>query len=239
MSRFDGRKNNELRDIKIYPNYLENAHGSCLIKWGSTHVICTAMLELGVPLFKKASGEGWLSSEYSMLPGSTLIRKRRETIKPDGRSIEIKRLIGRTLRAITDFEALDGYTVWLDCDVINADGGTRCASITGAYVAFILAAKKWIAEKKLDKNPVTGQLAAVSVGIIDDEVVIDLPYKEDFRAQVDMNVVMNEKKQYLEVQGTGEGRPYTHDELSMMLRYAKKAIKEIMQIQTASIEGMK
>ncbi len=237
MSRPDGRKNNELRKIEIIPDYIPNAHGSCLIKWGNTQVICTAMMEEGVPPFKKDSGEGWLSSEYAMLPASTNTRKRRETIKPDGRSTEIKRLIGRSVRAICDYCALDGYTVWLDCDVINADGGTRTASITGSYVALMLASKKWLAEGKIQKSPVVGQLAAVSVGIVNDEVVVDLPYIEDSNAEVDMNVVMNAKGEYLEVQGTGEKRAYSQEELSLMLDYAKEAIKKIMSIQASAVFG--
>ncbi len=237
MPRFDGRKNDELRSIEIIPDYIPNAHGSCLIKWGNTHVICTAMLEVGVPPFKKDSGEGWLSSEYAMLPASTNTRKRRETIKPDGRSTEIKRLIGRSVRAVCDYSALDGYTVWLDCDVINADGGTRTAAITGSYVAFMLAAKKWIADGTLKKTPVVGQLAAVSVGIVNDEVVVDLPYVEDSNAEVDMNVVMNAKGEYLEIQGTGEKRAYSQDELSLMLNFAKDAIKQIMSIQASALFG--
>ena len=235
MPRPDGRKNTELRKIEIIPDYIPNSHGSCLIKWGNTQVICTAMLEEGVPPFKKDTGEGWLSSEYAMLPASTQTRKRRETLKPDGRSTEIRRLIGRSVRAICDYTALDGYTVWLDCDVINADGGTRTAAITGSYVALMLASKKWVEEKTLPKSPVIGQLAAVSVGIVADEVVVDLPYEEDSNAEVDMNIVMNAKGEYLEIQGTGEKRAYSSDELALMLNYAKEAIKEIMKIQAASV----
>ncbi len=237
MPRPDGRQNDELRKIEIIPNYIPNAHGSCLIKWGNTQVICTAMMEEGVPPFKKDSGEGWLSAEYAMLPASTNTRKRREKLKPDGRSTEIKRLIGRSVRAICDYAELDGYTVWLDCDVINADGGTRTASITGCYIALMLASKKWMAEEKIKKSPVIGQLAAVSVGIVNNEVVVDLPYIEDSNAEVDMNVVMNAKGEYLEVQGTGEKRAYTHEELSLMLSYAKDAINKIMQIQARAVFG--
>lgn len=237
MPRFDGRKNNELRKIEIIPDYIPNAHGSCLIKWGNTQVICTAMLEEGVPPFKRDSGEGWLSSEYSMLPASTLTRKRRTTIKPDGRATEIKRLIGRSVRAICDYSALDGYTVWLDCDVINADGGTRTASITGSYVALMLASKKWIEQEKIKKSPVIGQLAAISVGVVDGEVMVDLPYIEDSNAEVDMNIVMNAKGEYLEIQGTGEKRAYSQDELTLMLSYAKDAVKEIMKIQASAVFG--
>ena len=235
MPRVDGRRNDELRKIEIIPDYIPNAHGSCLIKWGNTQVICTAMLEEGVPPFKKDSGEGWLTSEYAMLPASTNTRKRRETIKPDGRSTEIKRLIGRCMRAICDYSALDGYTVWVDCDVINADGGTRTASITGSYVALMQAAKKWFDEGTLKKNPIVGQLAAVSVGIVGGEVMVDLPYAEDSVAEVDMNIVMNVKGEYLEVQGTGEKRAYTRNELKLLLDYAHDAIKEVMQIQTVAI----
>lgn len=237
MPRPDGRKNSELRNIEIIPDYIPNAHGSCLIKWGNTQVICTAMLEDGVPPFKKDSGQGWLSSEYSMLPASTFTRKKRSTIKPDGRATEIKRLIGRSVRAICDYSALDGYTVWLDCDVINADGGTRTAAITGSYVAFMLASKKWIKDEKLSKSPVKGQLAAVSVGVVGGEVVVDLPYVEDSQAEVDMNVVMNGKGEYIEIQGTGEKRAYTQDELSLMLTFAKDAIKQLMKMQAAAVLG--
>ncbi len=231
MNRSDKRACDELRNMKVTPNFIPSAHGSVLIEWGSTRVICTAMLEEGAPPFKEESGEGWLTAEYAMLPASTPRRKRRETIKPDGRSTEIKRLIGRSLRCVVDFKAMGPRTVWIDCDVIQADGGTRTASITGAYMALSLAAKGWLDRGIMDKSPVTSQVAAVSVGIVDGVPVLDLPYVEDSRADVDMNIVMTGEGEFVEIQGTGEGRSFSRDEMNALLDLATKGINELFIVQ--------
>lgn len=237
MIRQDGRKENELRSIMIIKDFAGNADGSALIEWGRTRVLCTAMLEERVPSFKTGSGEGWLTAEYAMLPASTPSRKARDRGIPDGRATEIRRLIGRALRAVVNFSALGERTVWIDCDVIEADGGTRTASVTGAYVALCLASQKWLKEGILTENPVTGQVAAVSVGIIDDTPRLDLPYEEDSRAQVDMNIIMTGDGRFVEVQGTGEQRSYTRDELNCLLDLAGEGIEALFTIQNTAIAG--
>lgn len=231
MNRLDNRAYDQLRAMKVTPDYIKTADGSVLIEWGSTRVICTVMLEEGVPPFKEDSGEGWLTAEYAMLPASTPRRKRRETIKPDGRSTEIKRLIGRSLRCVVDFKALGSRTVWIDCDVIQADGGTRTASITGAYMALALAAKGWMEKGIMKKSPVASQVAAISVGIVNGVPVLDLPYVEDSRADVDMNIVMTGEGEFVEIQGTGEGRSFTRDEMNALLDLATKGINELFVAQ--------
>ena len=230
--RFDGRQPDELRPVTITPNFTETSGGSVLITWGGTRVLCTAMLEAGTMPFLKDTGRGWLTAEYAMLPSSTLTRKKRESAgKPDGRSTEIKRLIGRSLRAAIDEEKLGENTIWIDCDVLQADGGTRTASITGAYVALVLGVKKWLAAGLIPENPIVHQIAAVSVGIVGGEPVLDLPYKEDSGADVDMNLVMNEQGHFIEVQGTGEGRAFSDDELAALIALGKKGIAELMRKQ--------
>ena len=230
--RFDGRQPDELRPVTITPNFTETAGGSVLITWGGTRVLCTAMLEAGTMPFLKDTGRGWLTAEYAMLPSSTLTRKKRESAgKPDGRSTEIKRLIGRSLRAAIDETKLGENTIWIDCDVLQADGGTRTASITGAYVALVLGVKKWLAAGLIPENPIVHQIAAVSVGIVGGEPVLDLPYKEDSGADVDMNLVMNEEGAFIEVQGTGEGRAFSETELATLISLGKKGIAELMQKQ--------
>lgn len=224
------RGNNELRDIRITPGFIGSADGSVLIEWGRTRVICTAVLDPNPPSFKIGTGSGWVTAEYAMLPASTGRRKRRETLRPDGRSTEIRRLIGRSLRGAVDYKAIGERTIWLDCDVIEADGGTRTASITGAWLALALAAKKWTKEGVMDKNPVIKQVAAVSVGLVDDTVLLDLEYIEDSRAQVDMNIIMSHGE-YIEVQGTGEGRAYSRDELNALLDMANEGITVLCKLQ--------
>lgn len=230
--RYDGRQPDELRPVTITPNFTETAGGSVLITWGGTRVLCTAMLEAGTMPFLKDTGRGWLTAEYAMLPSSTLTRKKRESAgKPDGRSTEIKRLIGRSLRAAIDEEKLGENTIWIDCDVLQADGGTRTASITGSYVALVLGVRKWLAAGLIPEDPIVHQIAAVSVGIVGGQPVLDLPYKEDSGADVDMNLVMNEEGAFIEVQGTGEGRAFSEAELAALISLGKKGIAELMEKQ--------
>lgn len=236
--RPDGRLNNQLRSIKITPNFIGSADGSALIEWGRTRVICTAVMEQKVPPFKMQTGEGWLTAEYGMLPASTNTRKPRETLKPDGRSMEIRRLIGRTMRAALDFKVLGERTVWLDCDVIEADGGTRTASITGSFVALALAVDKWRREGMLERSPITGHVAAVSVGIVEGEPVLDLCYSEDSGAAVDMNVVMTDAGRFVEVQGTGEESTFTKAELDALLKLAGRGIGQLIREQKKALKGV-
>jgi ribonuclease PH len=210
--------------------------GSVEIAMGDTRVICTAFVEEGVPSFKKDSGEGWVTAEYNMLPGSTLTRKRRNIGKVDGRSSEIQRLIGRSLRSIVDFKALGERTVTIDCDVIQADGGTRTASITGGYVALALAMKKLQKEGRLTAWPLRDQVVAISVGIVAGQACLDLCYREDSRAQVDMNVVMAGDGSIIEVQGTGEEAPFTRKELNDLLDLAEKGSCELAKLQREVLE---
>lgn len=236
--RYDGRKNDELRPVEIIPDYIMHPAGSVLISMGNTKVICTASVEEKTAAHLKGTGKGWVTAEYGMLPGSTSSRKQRERKgKIDGRSQEIQRLIGRALRSVVDMDSMGERSVWIDCDVIQADGGTRTASITGAYVAMVLAFRKLVNEGVLDSMPVKGCISAVSVGIIDGEVRLDLPYEEDSRAGVDMNIVMNEKGEYVEIQGTAEDGAFSGEELAGMLEYAKKGCEELMAAQKEVLEG--
>lgn len=230
--RLDGRKSDELRPVTMIPEFTETAGGSVLISCGKTRVLCTALLEEGTMPFLAGTGKGWLTAEYAMLPSSTGSRKKRESSsKPDGRSTEIKRIIGRSLRHAVDFEALGERTVWIDCDVITADGGTRTASITGAYAALALGVKKWMAEGRLEKNPLVHEVAAVSVGIIEGEPMLDLCYREDSRADVDMNIVMDETGSFIELGGTGEGAAFTKKELLELIALGEKGATELMARQ--------
>ncbi|MBQ6796850.1 MAG: ribonuclease PH [Clostridia bacterium] len=231
MTRFDSRTPDRLRNIEIIPDFTKTQGGSVLINWGGTRVLCTALLEEGTMPFLKNTGKGWLTAEYAMLPSSTGSRKKRETSKPDGRSTEIKRLIGRSLRNAVDMEKLGENTIWIDCDVLQADGGTRTASITGAYIALALGVKKWLKEGRLFRDPLVHQIAAVSVGIVGDVPMLDLCYVEDSDADVDMNLVMNECGEFIEVQGTGEGRSFTKDELATLMELGEKGIRELMDMQ--------
>jgi ribonuclease PH len=235
MTRSNGRAPQDLRQIKITKSFMKNAHGSVLIEWGNTRVLCTAMYAAGVPSFLEDTGKGWLTAEYAMLPGSTPARKARSTIKPDGRGTEISRLIGRALRSAFDLSALRGYTINIDCDVIEADGGTRTASITGAYVALQLCITKMLDNKLIDTSPVQSGVVAVSCGIVGDTVLLDLNYIEDSSASADVNVVMSHDGGIIEVQGTGEKRPITPDELHTLIEYAIAGIEKIRIIQQEAL----
>jgi len=235
MARFDGRKNNQLREIKVTKDYTCHAEGACLIEFGQTKVICTASVEESVPPFLKGSGTGWVTAEYGMLPRSTNTRIRRDKSLTAGRTLEIQRLIGRSLRSVVDMKHLGERTVMVDCDVIQADGGTRTASITGGYIALALALKKMKKDKLIDKVPLKDTVAAVSVGIYQDELVLDLNYIEDSKAQMDMNVVMVGAGSFVEVQGTAEGSPFSQEQMTRLLGLAKKGIEDLIAIQKKSI----
>ncbi len=233
--RTDGRAPDEQRPVSIQTDFVKTAAGSCLITTGGTRVICTASVEDIVPPFLKGKGQGWVTAEYAMLPASTGTRKKRDGIKKDGRGVEIQRLIGRSLRQAVDLKALGERTITLDCDVLEADGGTRTASITGAMVALACAVDRLIAEGKLIASPLRHQVAAISAGIIDDTPMLDLCYQEDSRAQVDMNFVMNERGEMIELQGTGEGRAFSRAELDRLMTFAEKGIRELMEAQRAAL----
>lgn len=226
------RENNSIRDLKITTNYLKEPEGSCLIEMGNTKIIVTAMVEDKVPFFLKNTGKGWLSAEYSMIPGSTKIRKQRDITrgKIDGRNQEIQRLVGRSLRAAIDLDKIGEKTIWIDCDVISADGGTRTASIIGGYVALKLAIKKMISYKVIEENPLKEKIAAISVGKVQGNILLDLEYSEDSIADVDMNVVMNSKHEIIEIQGTSERNPMNIDEMNEMILLAKDGIDKIFKI---------
>lgn len=231
--RTDGRAPNDLRPVKITPDFISSAEGSVLIEMGRTRVIVTATVDDGVPSFLKGSGKGWVTGEYGMLPRSTEDRTPRESARgrQSGRTLEIQRMIGRTLRAATDLAALGERTIWLDCDVIQADGGTRTASVTGAFVALALALQRMVASGILRSIPLIDAIAATSVGIVGDELLLDLAYDEDSHAQVDMNVVMTGSGQFVEVQATAEGRPYTSHELHQLLDLAATGIRQLLRAQ--------
>ena len=236
MERHDGRKAFEIRPCQIVTDFVESAYGSCLISTGKTKVICTASVEEGVPPFLRNSGRGWVTAEYAMLPASTGSRKARDGIKKDGRSVEIQRLIGRSLRQAIDMEKLGERTITLDCDVLQADGGTRTASITGAFVALCLAVHKLMENGLVTENPIISQVAAVSVGIVEDTPLLDLCYVEDSRAQTDMNLVMNHKGEFIELQGTGEGRAFTNKELNQLLNAGRAGVRALMRKQREALE---
>jgi len=231
--RVDRRKSDELRKVSIRTKYLKNAHGSCLIQMGDTKVVCSATVEEKVPFFCKKEGKGWLTAEYGMLPASCNERITREASKGklSGRTQEIQRLIGRSLRSIVDLKKLGERTIWLDADVIQGDGGTRTASITGCYIALEHAIQRLIDEGKLLSSPVLDSVAAISVGVVNGKPVLDLCYAEDSTAEVDMNVVMTGSGKLVEVQGTAEGAPFTEATLFQMLKLAKKGIRELAGIQ--------
>lgn len=231
--RNDGRAPGDLRPVRITPDFITHAEGSVLIEAGRTRVIVTASLDDGVPSFLKGSGKGWVTGEYGMLPRATEDRTAREATRgrQAGRTLEIQRMIGRTLRAVTNLKALGERTVWIDCDVIQADGGTRTASVTGAFVALALAFERIVGAGILRAVPVVDSIAAISVGIVDDELLLDLAYDEDSRAQVDMNVVMTGSGRFVEVQATAEGRPYTNQELHRLLDLAASGIRKLTEVQ--------
>jgi ribonuclease PH len=237
--RPSNRQPDEMRAIRITRNYTKHAEGSVLIEFGDTKVICTASVEERVPGFLRGKGQGWVTAEYGMLPRSTGSRMRREASsgKQGGRTMEIQRLIGRSLRAAIDLNVLGENTISLDCDVIQADGGTRTASITGAWVALNDAIQHLLDKKLIDKNPLHHQIASVSVGIYNGTPVLDLDYAEDSNAETDMNVVMNSDSGFIEVQGTAEGHPYSKDELNSMLALAEKGITELFDVQQAAIKN--
>ena len=231
--RHDGRAFDQLRKTVVTPNYIKNADGSVLIEVGDTRVICTASLEEKVPPFLKNTGQGWLTSEYGMLPRSTNSRVNREATqgKQSGRTQEIQRLVGRALRAIANLHSFGERTIWIDCDVIQADGGTRTASITGGYIAMVLAFHKLAEEGVISVFPLRDYVAAVSVGIVNQRPFLDLNYQEDSRADVDMNVVCTGQGHFVEIQGTAEKRPFVDVDLQEMLRLANKGIRELIRIQ--------
>ena len=231
--RNDGRKPKQLRPLRITPSYIKTADGSVLIEVGDTKVICTAKLEDRVPQFLRNSGKGWITAEYGMLPGSSQARIGRESSrgKIGGRTHEIQRLIGRSLRAIADLRSFGEKTVWIDCDVIQADGGTRTASITGAYVALVEGVRKWLKQGILETDPVRDSVAAVSIGIIDGKILLDLAYEEDSRADVDMNFVMTGSGKFIEVQGTAETAPFTKKQMERMAEIAQQGIRELLKAQ--------
>lgn len=231
--RPDGRRNDQMRDVKITRNFLKTAEGSVLIEMGDTKVICSASIEDKVPPFLKDQKKGWVTAEYGMLPRSTQTRMIRESVtgRIGGRTHEIQRLIGRALRSVIDLEALGERTIWVDCDVIQADGGTRTASITGAFICMADALSLALRNGMIDKTPLTGHLAAVSVGIVSGEPRLDLCYEEDSAAEVDMNVVMTEGGQFVEVQGTAEKSPFSREDLNALLSLADKGIRELISIQ--------
>lgn len=231
--RDDGRKANQLRQIHMTPNYIKHAEGSVLIEVGDTKVICTASVEDRVPPFMRGEGRGWVTAEYAMLPRATQTRNVREAAKGKlgGRTMEIQRLIGRSLRSVVNLEALGERTVWLDCDVIQADGGTRTAAITGAFVALVFALDNLVQKKQLPAIPVYDFLAATSVGIVNGKPVLDLNFAEDSKAKVDMNIVLTGGGHFVEIQGTGEDAPFSRQELNQLLQLAEDGVTQIFQLQ--------
>ena len=231
---------NELREVKITKNYLKYAEGSCLIECGNTKVIASASVEDVVPPFLRGKGEGWVTAEYGMLPRSCKSRIQRESSKgkAGGRTHEIQRLIGRSLRTVCDMKKFGERTIWLDCDVIQGDGGTRCASITGSFVALILAFNELKNAKKITEIPVSDYVAAVSVGIKDSTPILDLDYEEDSTSEVDMNIVMTGEGKFIEIQGTAERRPFSKSDMDKLLVIAEKGIKELMAIQRHALKGI-
>ncbi len=240
-SRADGRRADQIRPVRFQNHIAPHATGSTLIEWGQTRVICGVTIDEAVPRWMKEQGAtgGWVTAEYSMLPYSTLQRKARDISKGkiDGRSQEIQRLIGRSIRAAMDLEKLGLRTVWIDCDVLQADGGTRTAAITGSYVALSLAVRKLIADGKLTENPITNPIAAVSVGIVKGEPLCDLCYTEDVAAQVDMNLVMTGKGEFIELQGTGEESTFTDVQLAAMLNLGRSGVRQLLTAQEAALAG--
>ncbi len=239
--RSDNRAPDQLRPVKITPDYITTAEGAALIEVGNTRVICTASIEETVPQFMRNSGKGWITSEYGMLPRSTLTRSPRDATKgrQSGRTHEIQRLIGRSLRAVTDLERLGERTIWIDCDVIQADGGTRTASITGAFVALGLALEKLVEAGTLTSVPLRDFVAAASVGIVDGEVLLDLNYEEDSRADVDMNFVMTAGKKMVEVQATAEHQVFDDAQLSKMLSLAQQGVQSLIAKQQAILPALR
>lgn len=238
-TRKEGRAADALRPVRITPDFIEHPEGSALIEWGSTRVICNASVEERVPHFLRGSGSGWVTSEYGMLPRSTGTRMIREVSKgrPSGRTQEIQRLIGRALRSVVDLRSLGERTVWVDCDVIQADGGTRTASITGAFVAMAIALEKLLRSGDLTIPPVLDFVGAVSVGIVAGKVLLDLDYDEDSSAEVDMNIVMTGGDAYVEVQGTAEGKPFPREDLDHLLGLGRRGVHKLIEIQRQLLDA--
>jgi ribonuclease PH len=238
LVRAGGRAPDQMRELEITPHFISSAEGSALIRLGETQVICTASVEDGVPAFMKGSGKGWISSEYAMIPRATDTRTPREVTRgrPGGRTMEIQRLIGRALRAVTKLQAHGDRTNWIDCDVIRADGGTRTASITGSLVAAGLAMERLIARKALSRSPLTDYLAAISVGMVGNDLLLDLEYSEDSNAEVDMNVVMTGSGRLVEVQATAEGKAYSREDLNRLLDLAEPAIEKLIEAQRVLVK---
>ena len=238
--RPSGRKPDQLRSVSFERNYIKHAEGSCLVRFGDTHVLCTASLEERVPPWMKGLGKGWVTAEYGMLPRSTGDRMRREASagKQSGRTQEIQRLVGRSLRAVVDLVALGERQITLDCDVIQADGGTRTASITGAYVAVTEAVMSWLDKGKLLQTPIKDAVAAVSIGIVNGKILLDLCYEEDSTADVDMNFVMTGSGKFIEVQGTAESEPFTRKQMERMAEIAQAGIKDLLKAQKQAIAGL-
>ena len=240
MPRIDGRANDDLRPVRIIPKFLAFAEGSALIEVGMTKVICAVSVEDRVPPFLKDKGQGWLTAEYSMLPRATLTRSQRsEPGRVAGRSQEIQRLIGRSLRAVVDMSLLGERTLTVDCDVIQADGGTRTAAITGAYVALYQAFQTLIKMGAIHSSPLQGAVAATSVGIVEGEEVLDLCYEEDYRAEADFNIVMTSRGEFVEVQGTAESKPFNRQNIDSLLNLAEGGIKRLLDVQRKTLEGLK
>ncbi len=237
--RNDGRELDQLRDVEITRNFTKYAEGSVLVETGDTMVLCNVSIEDSVPYFLRGQNTGWLTAEYSLLPRATQDRNIREAAKRklSGRTQEIQRLIGRSLRAVVDLDKMGERTIWVDCDVLQADGGTRTASITGAYVALVDAINFLISEGDLEESPLNGFMAATSVGIVDGEPMLDLCYEEDFSAQVDMNIVMTENGKIIEIQGTAEENPFSREELDSLYELAEKGIRELIEEQKLSLAG--
>lgn len=235
MSRNSGRKDDEKRQVEIITGFNPFAEGSCLIKCGNTHVVCTATVEDKVPSWLKGQEKGWVTAEYAMLPRATLTRVPRETKKPSGRSQEIQRLVGRALRAGIDLEKMPEISVTIDCDVLQADGGTRTASITGGFVALYQALQKMVAAEKLPENPVREFVAAISCGICDGAAVLDLDYAEDSSAQADTNFVLTESGKIVEIQGTAEGQPFDESQFAELMRLARKGVGELIAKQKEAL----
>jgi ribonuclease PH len=236
--RGDGRQPEQMRPVRLTPDFIPTAEGSVLIEVGQTRVVATATVEDGVPAFLRGSGKGWVTSEYGMLPRATEQRTPRETTRgrPSGRTLEIQRLIGRSLRAVTNCKALGERTIWVDCDVLQADGGTRTASITGGFVALALALERLVAAGILSAIPLRDSVAATSVGIVDDALLLDLNYDEDCRAQVDMNVVMTGTGQFVEIQATAEGRPFAGEEMQRLLSLSSVGIRQLTENQQSLLQ---
>lgn len=235
-SRIDARAVDEIRKTKITPNISPYAEGSALIEVGGTKVICMATIEDRVPPWMRNDGKGWVTAEYGMLPRATHTRVRRETQKPSGRTMEIQRLIGRSLRAIVDLQLMGEKQIFVDCDVIQADGGTRCASITGAYVALALACRRMLNNGKLIRSPIISEVAAISVGIVEGTAVADLKYEEDSTAEVDMNVVCTGSGKFIEIQGTAEQEPFDRAQMDEMLALAEKGLQDLFAIQREALK---